>query len=238
MSPQKCRHKSRHCIGKIQREKKHSGCKVSRNLGLPNARKWNVFRGFTRNPPGTPVPKRRINVRKQHSLPSLPALPFPIKNRPPSPLKILATPLHHLHYLIHHHLRQYHHLHYHPQCHLHLLQYYRHHHHSTFDVFASKLKKNPTIITSISLLCFATVSRSEATPPSLSNFLLSLANQAWTGSSLFLHSSSLLSFSSSIAFSLANTLESKWNSSVRRWSIQSLYNNHSTYRILGQLVKV
>ena len=34
-----------------------------------------------RNPAGTPVPKRRINVRKQHSLCSLPALPFSIKNR-------------------------------------------------------------------------------------------------------------------------------------------------------------
>ena len=31
------------------------------------------------NPPGTPVPKRHINVRNQRSLP---ALPFSFKNRP------------------------------------------------------------------------------------------------------------------------------------------------------------
>ena len=42
-------------------------------------------RASLQNPPGTPVPKRRINVRKQRSLRSLPALPFSIKNRPGLP---------------------------------------------------------------------------------------------------------------------------------------------------------
>ena len=65
------------------REKIHSGCQFSRNLGLSNPRKWNVFRGFT------PEPTYVSNARFARSL----LCPFQSKIDPPLPLKILATPL-------------------------------------------------------------------------------------------------------------------------------------------------